>query len=302
MESYEVAPNTTYEPYFNYPLGIFAAGCALISTTINPLIFYVYNKKDRSVKNFLFNVTAVSDFLTNLLPATFLGYVCFSSTRFNQYTLLNQTPEFLSCTLGCVSQVAVTLMAVARMIKVIRPFYRLKFKWVKAYLVCYTLYMVLGNGGFLLLGGVSGKKAGTNANLFIIETWNKYICFAMNMTHCFLGLICSFITVGYLRLRVRGIGEHANKMRGSNTILIMNIPYVISIVTNFLALQHYGINFDLVNHYLIPIFTSAFNPCVIVVRSKGIRTPACSVFKNMVSVSSNQKSAVAAAVPAAVEY
>ena len=248
--------------------------CSQFSTVLNPFIVYFLDKKEKTVKNFLFELVAVSDFLTNLLPGIFICYVFFSSEKFDQFTVVNQLPEFLCCTFGCISQVTVTRMAVTRMVKIIRPFWEIKFKWVLTYLIVYIVYMVLGNAGALVFVGMKGsQKVGESLELIILERWNKRGCFAVNMFHCFLGIVCSLVTVGYLRINMRGIGEKGSKLRGSNTILLMNIPYVISIVTNFLALrQDIKINFSLVNHYMVPIFISAFNPCVIIARTKTLRS------------------------------
>jgi hypothetical protein len=97
----------------------------------------------------------------------------------------------------------------------------------------------------------------------------------MNMAHCILGLLCSFIVVGYLRFQtpVEGGTELAKKLRSCHTILIMNIPYLITIISNFLAFyQVVKTDFNLVNHYMFPILTSAFNPCVIVARTSTLKT------------------------------
>jgi hypothetical protein len=130
--------------------------------------------------------------------------------------------------------------------------------------------MVLGNAGFFILVMAetgSNEKNRQDFDPKKSELWYKYVCFAMNMIHCSLGLLCSFITVGHLRINIKESDTHNPKVRGSNTILIMNIPYVISLIIGFLMMQrNIRINFDLINHYLIPIFTSAFNTCLIVQR------------------------------------
>ena len=281
--TYDFETDPRYEPYLNYSLGVFAAGCALISTLLNPLILFVYTRKEKTIKNFLFKLIAVSDFLTNLLPATFISYVFLSSVKFEQYTFLNQVPEFFCCTFGCISQVTVALMAITRMVKFIRPFYTIKFKWVLTYLVVYAVYMVVGNAGFLICAGM--RDAQQNDEIFehtTSEKWIKYSCITMNLLHCFVGIVCSFITVGYLWIEMKRNGHQYTRWnwRGSNTILIMNIPYLISIVINFLVLrQNIGKNIDLVNHYVIPIFTSAFNPCVIVARTEAVKVLARSIIR-----------------------
>ena len=288
--TYDFETDPRYEPYLNYSLGVFAAGCALISTLLNPLILYVYFKRNNTIKNFLFKLIAVSDFLTNILPAPFIGYVFLSSEMFDKntrYTFLNQAPEFLCCTFGCISQVAVTLMALTRMIKIIRPFYRIKFKWVMRYIIFYAVYMVLGNAGFLVFAGVHGQQKLEDFKTTILEVWIKYVCFTMNMLHCCVGIACSFITVVYLWMNMRKIGGRSSKLRSSHTIMIMNIPYLISVVINFLVLKHHNIriSMDLVNHYIIPIFTSSFNPCVIIVRSKALKLLPSGVTKSNPNVS-----------------
>ena len=276
--TFDFRTGSSYEPFLNYFLGVFAVICALISTFLNPLIFYVYTKKQKNILNMLFKVIAISDFLTNLLPAIFISYVFLSSVKFNQYTFLNQLPEFLCCTFGCISQVTVTLMAITRMIKIIRPFFSVEVKCVLAYLIFYTVYMALANAASLIIAWVeerSEEDPEDSSSLDTLKSVNMYACFSMNMLHCFVGLVCSFITVGYLWVNMMGNDLEALrlKLRSSNTILLMNIPYVISIVTHFLALdKDIGMDLSLVKHYMIPIMTSAFNPCVIVARTNTIKS------------------------------
>ena len=269
--TFDFKTGSTHEKAINYSMGVFTIVCVIISTLLNPLIFYVYTKKSKSIMNFLFKVIAVSDFLTNLFPATFIAYVYLSPTKFDQKSFLNQIPEFFCCTFGCISQVTVTLMAVARMIKIIRPFISIKVKWVMGYLIFYAVYMALGNAGALVIAGVNGEKP-YHAKLKVV---NKYACFTMNMIHCFVGLVCSLITVAYLWIKMKKTDKESLrlKLRSSNTILLMNIPYVISIVAHFLALHpNLGISLSLVKHYTIPVLTSAFNPCVIVARTNTLRS------------------------------
>ena len=276
--TFDFGTGSTYEPVLNYSLGVFAIICFLVSTLLNPLIFYVYTKKQRSILNLLFKVIALSDFLTNLLPATFISYVFLSSIDFDRNTFMNQIPEFLCCTFGCISQVTVTLMAITRMVKIIRPFCTVEVKWVLSYLIFYAVYMAFGNAGSLVIAGIKDAEKGDDeghTDLTTLEAVNKFACFTMNMLHCFLGIVCSFITVFYLWVNMKDNDAEALrlKLRSSNTILIMNIPYVISIVTHFLALDpNIGIDLSLVKHYMIPIMTSAFNPCVIVARTNTLKS------------------------------
>ena len=289
--TFDFGTGPKYDSYINYCFGGFMIICVLISTFLNPLIIYSYSQKPKSIQNFLFKVIAVSDFLTNLIPGIFMIYVFFGSVKFER-TFLNQLPEFLSCTFGCVSQVTTSLMAVTRMIAIIRPFCKVEFKFVLAYLIFYTIYMGIGNAGSLVITGIKnhrnvrqdlhniseyvtlGYDRHYNLNMATIETLNKMVCFSMNMAHCILGLLCSIIVVGYLQSRtpIGGSSSHQRKLKVSKTILIMNIPYFISIISNFLAFyQVVEIDFKLVNHYMHPILTSAYNPCVIVARTDAIK-------------------------------
>ena len=284
--TFEFGAGPKHDPYINYTCAGFMIICFIVSTVLNPLIFYSYTKKSKTIQNFLFKLIAVTDFLTNLAPTLFMSYVFLNKIKF-EYTFGNQIPEFFSCTFGCISQVTTTMMAVTRMISIIKPFFRVKFKWVLAYLIFYAIYMSIGNAGSLIITGIKNAKNiseeeyqvmlehhGNHLDFSVatIETLNKFVCFVMNVLHCFLGIVCSFVTVGYLRVIVSGSTEQARKLKSCNTILIMNVPYVISIVSNFLAFyQVIGIDFKLVNHYMLPILTSAFNPCVIVARTDAIK-------------------------------
>ena len=143
--------------------------------------------------------------------------------------------------------------------------------------------MALGNAGSLIVAYMKEARnytaTGTDADdrygeqIETLKSLNKFVCFVMNMIHCILGVLCSFISVGYLRFIIgTGSAEQARKLKSCYTILIMNIPYIFSIISNFLAFfKVLNIDFKLVNHYLIPILTSAFNPCVIMIRTNVIQ-------------------------------
>ena len=270
--------DSRYEPYLKYTFGITAVVCALISTALNPFIYFRSGKKP-TVKQFLFRVISMSDFLTNLLPAGFIAYVILSPTKYDR-NMFFQITEFLSCTLGCISQVTATLIAIVRMIQIILPFFSVKFKIVLIYLFCYSLYMILGNAGIILFA----EKNEMPKN-FDIDVLNMYVCSTMYMLHCFIGIICSLITVFYLWVKI--MYQYYNdketfindkvttslKVRSCNTIMLMNIPYVISIVIHVLALtRNIGMDFSLVKHFMIPVVTSAFNPCVILARTRARRS------------------------------
>ena len=283
--TFDFETNSRWEPYLNYSFGFFTIVTVLLSTILNPLILHLRQKEKKSTRNFLLNVVAVSDFLRNLLPATFISYVFLSSIEFDQYKFFNQIPEFFCCTFGCISQCTATLMAITRMIDIIKPIYSIKFKWVLTYLTCYTIYMVLGNAGFLLYYGIQSThetEVGSEkftAVMTFLEMWNKYFCSVMNLFHCMLGILCSFITVAYHRLSSKSVsqyhnmnvkknGEQALKLQESNTILIMNLVYVVSIVFSVqLLLGSLDLNKGLFSHYMIPIFTCGFNLLVVVTRT-----------------------------------
>eukprot|EP00116_Pleurobrachia_bachei_P005859 sb/3466121/ len=258
----------------NYIVGVFMVVCFLISTILNPLIFYAYTKRKKTIQNFLFKTIALTDLATNLVPALFCAYICFSDYKFSRSVFLTQIPDFLCCTFGCISQVTTTMLAVTRTIGIVQPFLRVKFRLVLAYLICYAVYMALGNGGSLVLTGLLDFTENPNENL--IETLhhlNSHVCFLMNTIHCVIGVSVSLVTCSYLRWLMVDCTNRKGKLRSCTTIVIMNIPYVISIVTNLVAYFGDSSNFKLVNHFLLPILTSAFNPCVIVSRTRGLLNP-----------------------------
>ena len=289
--------NAQLDASLNYTFGCLMILFFLISTILNPLLFYSYStKKQQTIQNFLFKVIAVSDFLTNFVPTIFMAYV-FLSTVELRHNLLNQLPDFISCTFGCISQVTTTMMAVTRMISVMRPFFRVKFRRVIAYLVFYAVYMCIGNGGSLISVGIEvgrmraedthnhtlshnlshnssdiHNETNKDRGAATLAKINTFVCFLMNVIHCTLGILCSFITVLHLRFNMFRNAERDRKLKSSATILVMNIPYVISVVTNILAYYKFlGIDFQMVNHYFIPTLTSAFNPCVIALRTNAVK-------------------------------
>ena len=130
--TFDFKTGSTHEKTINYTMGVFTIVCVIISTLLNPLIFYVYTKKSKSIMNFLFKVIAVSDFLTNLFPATFIAYVYLSPTKFDQKSFLNQIPECftrdrLIPRLGCKARKWATMeitygMFISRMVLELRNF------------------------------------------------------------------------------------------------------------------------------------------------------------------------------------
>ena len=83
----------------------------LISSTLNPLIYYCFTRQKSSIINYLFKIVAVLDFLANL-PSLVVAVLSLSPTRYGVFW--PSTLGLVSCVTGCVAQATTTLLAITR--------------------------------------------------------------------------------------------------------------------------------------------------------------------------------------------
>ena len=129
-----------------------------------------------------------------------------------------------------------------------------------------------------------------------------FICFGINFAAATCGVASSFITIQWLRhvalsnvamrdpprvtiasllackklshsCELQHLASRRNKtIYSSITILLMNLPYLLSIVSNVLSI-HYDFEYGLIyaSFLMLHMVISAYNPIIIVARNKDIR-------------------------------
>ena len=144
---------TELDRIVNYAVGSLLLLCFLISTTLNPVIWYHHRSADKNkVTTFLFSYLAIADFLTNLIAPIGYCYLLMSPKLFSGLDLrFFEAFSLVSCTVGCFSQCLATLLAVSRTLKIINPFILIKQKFLKCYILSYTLFMVFNTCLYRLL-------------------------------------------------------------------------------------------------------------------------------------------------------
>ena len=275
---YEV---TEKDRIFNYAVGSALIFSFLVSTTLNPFLLYHHQKfGKRGVTTFLFSCLAVSDFLTNLM--TPLVYTVFMMSPTTVHSL--HSPSFLnvllhfgdfSCATGCFSQCLATLLAITRHFKIKRPFGRIRKKTLKIYFAVYTSIMIFDNIAVSICTIILTHADSEKTKRFVgkITGIIVIICIGLNLLHCILGVVFSITTVVYVYL-TKSASETISTKRVCVTILLMNIVYVITVIQISLQFFNYngsGVKLFFSAYFLMPIFTSAYNPIILFIRSRQIR-------------------------------
>ena len=83
----------------------------LISSTLNPLVYYCFTRQKPTLTNYLFKLVAVLDFLANL-PSAIVAGLALSAPRYGVFW--PSTLGLISCVCGCVAQATTSLLAVTR--------------------------------------------------------------------------------------------------------------------------------------------------------------------------------------------
>ena len=268
----------------NYTVGTLLFFCFLISTILNPVIWYHYRSEDKKkTTTFLFSCLAIVDFLTNLVAP--LGYRWFlmSPKHFSEHDFEFFPFSFIGCTLGCMSQCVATLLAVSRTLKIINPFRSVNKQVLKYYLLCYSLFMMVNNVSIPLIHIFIVKKSQIDIfnldPLTLIAFVLLSICYWLNIIHCFIGIVFSTILVVYVYKQ--GVSQSAQsdynmKKRAGVTIFLMNVAYIITITCMSLNVFQRHIfkqfvNFAAISFVFAPILTSGLNPIILFTRVRKIR-------------------------------
>ena len=126
----------------------------LLSTTLNPIVFYHYWKLPSTVPNILYRLLAISDFMTNLARPLFIAAGHFSPREnkslsvlidTNLYSIIFTVMVRVSMTMSFTS---VALLALTRAMKIQWPFYHIKkryiFIWL-SFIVTFISLVMIGN-------------------------------------------------------------------------------------------------------------------------------------------------------------
>ena len=121
----------------------FAAGfllilCFLLSSTLNPIVFYHYWKLPSTVPNILYRLLALADFTANNIRPLFSAYAHLSPDDITDI-LLDANIQSSVCTVVVMmsitlSTASVALIALTRAIKIHWPFYRVKKRLIFCWL------------------------------------------------------------------------------------------------------------------------------------------------------------------------
>ena len=266
---------TMPEQILNYTFGIVFILLFLVSSTLNPVLFYHHvSSEKRGLTTLLFATLALSDCLTNLFTPIVYSVYLF---RPQVYSLLDAVVGSfcnVSCTTGCVSVCSTTLLAITRFLKITNPFVRIKGRILVKYLAVYS-FSVLIVMIMLTISALTHLVSDDLVNIFIT------ICTLTNFILIFLGVIFSVITVVYVYfLKPSSLTDHITR-QVCGTILLMSSVYLITLLLSilpFLSLLNIlsdveilARNFKFLCFFFMPVLTSAWNPIIIISRSRAIR-------------------------------
>ena len=204
------------------------------------------------------------DTLTNSYPILhFLLFICLPKV-YDLYNLPVTDPAgiavligfFLICTCGCVSQVSTAMLAVTRFLCIVNPFAKVSSPIVMGYIKVYTVIMT-GLNLATMFCKILPAPNGLGPSL-------SRICLILNVSQCLIGIFASLFTVLKVTFRRRLTEIPDKRLRSSVTILLMNLPYVISVALILVTLTGIsGVKFALLTFPTVACFTSMLNPVTI---------------------------------------
>ena len=272
--NYEV---TSMDYFANYIVGIALVMGFVISTLLNPLVFYHFHVEVSSmvIVDLLFKILAASDFLTNLYSPLFYAHEVFhpelqpSVKRTWGYMIA----QGISCNVGCISQSATTLLAVARYIRLRAPFVNINRCLFLTLFLLYAAAMT----GITIAGKYLFYTASPTNDTSEPFGQLKDLCFYLNLVQCFIGVLFSILCVTSLfKTRPDASDELALKTyemrkKGCVTILLINLPYLISLIFAMVAAVTNYKHLRALMFTFLPVFTSMLNPMILCWRNTGIR-------------------------------
>ena len=249
----------------------------LLSSTLNSLVYRYNSYRPANITNFLFKMLSVVDFLTTFYAPWLYASLMFSSEVYPCTSRLTTSTRQLVCVLGCMSQVITWMLAVTRFVKVILPFTILVKRAVLGYLAGYSILMAANSLSSLVVQWRGGADEAGAMSLLV------HYCFLVNLAHCTTGILLSVTTSLYLvrctrrqaatlrRSSQKGTPGSAlvtQRLRGCVTILLMNIPYIITL--GFIVFVHLypgRVSFHDVLFGFLPQLTSTINPIIVTARN-----------------------------------
>ena len=215
---------------------------------------------------------AVCDTLTNSYPIIhYLIFICLPKV-YNVYNLPVTDPAGITiligvlmiCTCSCISQVSTAMLAVTRFICIVNPFVGVSSRIVMGYIKVYSVIMA-GLNLSTMFCKILPAPNGLGPNL-------SRICLILNVSQCLIGISSSLFTVLNVIFKARLTQSPDKRTKSSVTILLMNLPYVVSVVLILVTLTGIsGVTFALLTFPTVACFTSMVNPLTILLLNQRAR-------------------------------
>ena len=251
---------------------------------LNLPVTYCHAKRKRSLERALFVTLAIADLITTYPLGCMEAIQLFRV--FSNQTLIEGTINLIFVTsvslIGCLSQSIATFLSVIRTIRIKNPFVRCNGRIVIACIFLTNMIFAISQAvtfRYFIVKPKTADLAWLNNHIFISTNVAFYVTFVLAL----IGNISSFFGVVYLhvhnRTRRRSVAEYDNSaaavidQRIETTLLLMNIPYIIQLISSLAYLKHlmsFKPIFDYRRelHYLsAPILTSCYNPVILLLRN-----------------------------------
>ena len=133
--------------------------------------------------------------------------------------------------------------------------------------------MIVANMTYYGIDAFYAKEDLTELLVSVMKTMED-VCFWSYFLHCMVGVLASMVTFLYLLVeRGRNPATADKYLRSSITLLLMNMPYIITIVLigGIQWSAGWGLNSREIVFAWVPIFTSALDPVIVIARKKDVR-------------------------------
>ena len=160
-----------------------------------------------------------------------------------------------------------------RLCKITLPFIHLTQRYIYGYLAFHILYMVVANGAYYGIDAFYTKQDLSDHLMSVMKIMQD-VCFWSYILHCMAGVLASLATCLYLLVeRTRNPTTADKYLSGSVTVLLMNLPYIVTIVVIGGIQFHasWELNSREIVFAWVPIFTSALDPVIVLARKKGVK-------------------------------
>ena len=289
--------NTTIklsDKFLNYGYGAALPFCFLVSTALNPIVVLHNARRNQNVSTLLFQLLAVSDFITNIYQPIFMAYLLLMKAISveEEPTPLHYISTILMAWVKQGSGMLTTLLSITRYIKIKSPFCIVNRKFILLYIAMNFIYFDVGFPVILLTSDECyiDRRVGYvwHDMKKMLDLW-ACILLAPFAIHSLVAIVTSILTVYCLRNRSELSGTNCNKSmryqrKSCLTILILNAGNMMLFLccVTYLFLKYLGKEndvawsnvYDLILFNLfgfIPIFLSALNPLIITLRSTSMK-------------------------------